>query len=89
VPAVTENYERQLWEDLTSRLAEVVSNGASKQATEDAILCAILGRDAEIRSIYERVRRLVRDGGASYLSEKWEEDNPVSRVRRRLYGRRA
>ena len=82
----TEVHERQLWEELNSLLADAVPDGASEAQAEDAILLAVMGHDAEIHELYEQVKRLARDE-AGYLRERLEEDNPISRVRRRLYGR--
>jgi transcriptional regulator with XRE-family HTH domain len=83
---VTEEYERRLWDELNSLLAEVVPGGATEAQAEDAILLAVMGHDSEIHALYEQVRKLARDK-AGYLHERLEENNPISRVRRRLYGR--
>lgn len=82
----TEEYERRLWDELNSLLAEAVADGASEAQAEDAVLLAVMGHDAEIHELYEQVKRLARDK-AGYLRERLGEDNPISRVRRRLYGR--
>lgn len=82
---VTEEHERRLWDELNSLLVEVVPAGASNAQAEDAILLAIMGHDAEIHDLYEQVKRSARDA-TGYLRDKLEEDNPVARVRRRLYG---
>jgi transcriptional regulator with XRE-family HTH domain len=82
---LTEEHERQLWEELNSLLAEAVPEGASDKQAEDAILLAVMGHDSEIHDLYERARRLARDK-AGYLRERMEEDNVIARVRRRLYG---
>lgn len=84
-PVVTREYERQLWEELNALLADVVPPGATDAQAEDSILLACMGHDPEIHKLYEQVTRLARDP-ASYLRERFEEDNPVARVRRRLYG---
>jgi hypothetical protein len=84
-PVLTEPYERQLWDELNSLLADAVPDGASESQAEDAILLAVMGHDSEIHELYEQVKRLARDR-AGYLRERLEEDNPVARVRRRLYG---
>lgn len=87
---VTEEHERQLWDELNSLLAEAVPVGASEADAEDldAILFAVMGHDPETHKLYERVKRLARDK-AGYLRERLEEDNPIGRARRRLYGSRA
>jgi hypothetical protein len=85
---VTEDHERQLWEELNSLLADAVPDGAGEVDAEDldAILFAVMGRNSELHALYERVRRLARDN-AGYLRERLEEDNPIARVRRRVYGK--
>jgi hypothetical protein len=80
--AVTEDYEQQLWEELNSLLADAVPENASEDDAERAIMLAIMGHDTEIHNLHQTVRR--RSG---YLRGKLEEDNPVSRARRRLYGK--
>lgn len=87
-PAVTEDYERQLWKELNSLLPEVVPEDATEAAAVDAIALAFMGHDLEISELYEQVKRLARDR-PGYLRERLEEDNPISRARRRLYGNRA
>lgn len=84
---VTEDSERQLWEELTKLLADAVPDGASGDQAERSIMLAIMGHDTEIHRLHEKVRRLARDRPAGYLQGKLDEDNPVSRARRRLYGR--
>jgi len=84
--AVTEEYERRLWDELNTLLAEAVPAEASEAQAEDVILLAVMGHDAEIHDLYEQVRKLARDK-AGYLRDRLREDNPLSRVRRRLYGR--
>ncbi|HEX5989182.1 MAG TPA: hypothetical protein VFY75_03085 [Solirubrobacterales bacterium] len=83
---VAEEYERRLWDELNLLLVDAVPDGATKAQAEDAILLAVMGHDAEIHELYEQVRKLARDK-AGYLRERLEEDNPISRVRHRLYGR--
>jgi hypothetical protein len=83
VKGLTEAYERRLWEELNSLLAEAIPEGASPQDAERVVLLAVMGHDAEIRDLYEQVRRLARTE-AGYLRERMEEDNPVSAVRQRL-----
>lgn len=87
-PVVTEDYERQLWDELNSLLSEVVPEGATEAAAVDAIALAFMGHDQEVRELYEQVKRLARDK-PGYLRECLEKDNPISRARRRLYGDRA
>lgn len=82
---VTEEHERRLWEELRSQIATAVPDGASETQAEDSILLAMMGADAETHDLYEQVKRLARDR-AGYLGKRLEEDNPVARVRRRLYG---
>lgn len=50
-------------------------------------MLALMGHDHEIHELHETVRRLASDRPAGYLRSKLDEDNPVSRARRRLYGR--
>lgn len=83
---VTEEYERRLWDELNSLLAAAVPDGATKAQAEDAILFAVMGYDTAVHELYEQVKRLAGDK-AGYLRERLEEDNPISRVRRRVYGR--
>ncbi|HEX6204985.1 MAG TPA: hypothetical protein VFZ29_04180 [Solirubrobacterales bacterium] len=87
-PVVTEDYERQLWNELNSLLPEVMPEGATEPEAVDAIALAFMGHDKEVCELYERVKRLARDR-AGYLRERLEEDNPITRARRRLYGNRA
>ena len=84
--AVTDGYERQLWEELNSLLADAVPEDASEDDAERAIMLAMMGHDTEIHDLHQTVRRLARER-SGYLRGKLEEDNPVSRARRRLYGR--
>lgn len=84
---VTEDYERQLWEELNALLAEAVPQDATEVEAERSIMLAIMGHDTEIHELHETVRRLARDRPAGYLRGKLDEDNPVSRARRRLYGK--
>lgn len=82
---LTEPHEQRLWGELNSLLADAVPEGASEEEAEDAILLAVMGHDPEAHELYEQVKRLARDK-AGYLRERLEEDNPIARVRRRLYG---
>lgn len=83
----TAQHERQLWDELNSLLPEVVPEGATEPEAVDAIALAFMGHDKEVRELYERVKRLARDR-AGYLRQRLEEDNPITRARRRLYGNR-
>lgn len=85
--AITEDYERQLWRELTSLLADAVPEDASGDQAERSIMLAIMGHDSEIHQLHETVRRLARDRPSGYLRAKLNADNPVSRARRRLYGK--
>lgn len=84
---VTEDYERQLWEELNSLLADVVPEGATRDDREQAIVLALMGHDREIHDLHEQVWKLAKERGSGYLRERLKEDNPVSEARRRLYGR--
>jgi hypothetical protein len=84
-PVVTEPYERRLWDELNSLLADAVPEGKSETEAENIILLALMGHDPEIHELYEQVKRLARDK-PGYLRERLEEDNPITRARRRLYG---
>lgn len=83
---VTEDYERQLWDELNSLLANVVPEGASQDDRERAIMLALMGHDREIHDLHDQVWRLSKKGGGGYLRGKLKEDNPVTQARRRLYG---
>ena len=85
---VTEDHEQRLWAELNSRLVGAVPDGVTKAQAEDAILFSIMGYDAEIHDLNGQVKRLAR-GAPGYLREKLEEDNPVARGLRRLYGQSA
>jgi hypothetical protein len=80
---VTEAYERRLWDELNSLLADAIPEGASEEDARRAVLLAVMGQDAEIHDLYEQVRRLARRQ-AGYLRERLEDDNPVSAARQRL-----
>lgn len=83
---VTEEDERQLWDELNSLVADAVPDGVGAvEELYDDILFAVMGRHPEIHGLYERVRKLARDR-AGYLRERLTEDNPIARVRRRVYG---
>lgn len=84
--ANTEGYERQLWEELNSLLADAVPEDAREEEAERAIMLAIMGHDSEIHILHQTIRKLAR-ARSGYLRERLEEDNPVSRARRRLYGK--
>lgn len=83
---ITEKYERQLWEQLDSLLADVVADGARKEEVERAIMSAILAQDSEIRSLHRQIQNLARSQ-SGYLRERLKEDSPLTRARRRLYGK--
>lgn len=85
----TEDDERQVWDRLSSLLPEAVPDGASESEAEDSIVLACMGHDREIHGLYEQVKRLARAGEGGYVRMKLEEDNPIARVHRRLYGRQA
>jgi uncharacterized protein YebE (UPF0316 family) len=84
--AITKEYEQQLWKELNHLLADAVPEDASKDEGERTVMLAIMGHDTEIHALYEEVRRLARDRDG-YLRGKLEENNPLSRARRRLYGK--
>lgn len=85
--AVTEDYERQLWEELNSLLADVVPDDARPDDAERSIMLAIMGHDTEIHGLHETVHRLAGERPGGYLRDKLDEDNPVTAARRRLYGK--
>lgn len=82
----TEEYERRLWRELNTLLAEAVPPNTKRNDAERAVMLALMGHDSEAHELHEKVRRLARDRNG-YLREKLAADNPVSRARRRLYGR--
>lgn len=84
---VTEDYERKLWEELNSLLADVVPKGTNEGDRERAIMLALMGHDREIHDLHEKVWRLAKEGGAGYLRRKLKEPNPLTKARRRLYGK--
>jgi hypothetical protein len=81
----SEDYERQLWDELNSLLADVVPPEATEAEAEDAIFVAVMGADSEIADLYKQVR-MIAWIGAGYLRERMDDDNPVSAVRQRLEG---
>jgi hypothetical protein len=81
-----EDYERQLWKELNALLADAIPQEAKGDDAERAIMLALMGHDSEAHALHEQVRRLAEDGDG-YLREKLAEDNPVSRARRRIYGK--
>jgi hypothetical protein len=83
--AITEGYERRLWEELNLLLADALPEDADQEAAERAILLAVTGFDTEIKDAFDRVRRLAHTE-RGYLRERMQEDNPVSLVQRRLAG---
>lgn len=84
---VTEEHERQLWEELDSRVADVVPEGTDQDNRERAIMLALMGHDREIHDLHSKVWGLAKEGGAGYLRRKLKEANPVTKARRRLYGK--
>ena len=87
VTSVSEDYERQLWDELNSLLADVVPEDADQDDRERAITLALMGHDREIHDLHEQIWRLAKNGGAGYLRGRLKEDNPVSQARHRLYGK--
>lgn|GEM_PF-5844597 len=81
--AVAEEYERRLWEELNLLLAEVVPEGASPENAERAIMLALIGHDAEIADLFQRMRTLARTE-RGYLRERMQEDSPVADLERQL-----
>lgn len=83
----TEEDERQLWEELNSLLACVVPDVTGEVEAEDLdpVLFVVMGNNAEIHALYGRVRKLAREK-SGYLRERLDEDNPIARVGRRVYG---
>jgi hypothetical protein len=84
--AVTPEYEERLWEELNALLVDAVPEGATGEEAERTVMLAIMGHDSEAHDLHQTVRRLARERDG-YLRRKLEEDNPVSRARRRLYGK--
>ncbi len=88
ITAATDEYERGLWEELLSLVSDVVPDGATDDEKDRAIMVALLGHVPEVHQLHETARRLARDQPAGYIRAKMDEDNPISRARIRLYGRR-
>ena len=65
---------------------DAVPEDAKGDDAERAIMLALMGHDAEAHALHEQVRRLAQDGHG-YLREQLAEDNPVTRARRRIYGK--
>jgi hypothetical protein len=80
---VTDEYERHLWEELNTLLADAVPDDASGEEAQRAVRVAAMGADLEIADLYERVWLMALEG-APYLRGKLSEDNPVSAIRGRL-----
>lgn len=85
---VTEAYERRLWEELNTLLLEAIPEGAlpegaSPEEARRALVVEVMGGDAEIKNLYERVLRLARTE-AGYLRKRMGEHNAVSAIRRSL-----
>lgn len=79
----TEGYEERLWEELNSLLIQVVPQGANAENAERAIMLALIGHDAEIADLYQRIRRLARTE-RGFLYERMQEDNPVAIIERQV-----
>jgi hypothetical protein len=84
--AITEGYERQLWEELNSLLADAVPDDASEDDAERTIMLAMMGHDSEIHTLHRTIQHLARSR-SGYLRERLEDDSPITRARRRLYGK--
>jgi hypothetical protein len=84
---LTEDDERQLWEELISLLADVAPDAADQDDRAQAIMLALMGHDREIHDLHEKVWRLAKEGGAGHLRRKLKEDNAVTKARRRLDGK--
>jgi hypothetical protein len=85
--AVTEEYERQLWEELNALLVDAIPADATKDEGERVVMLALMGHDSEICGLYRQILDLAIAGGQGYLRGKLKEDNPVTAARRRLYGK--
>jgi hypothetical protein len=84
---VTEEYERQLWEELNKLLADAIPAEASGDDAVDAMVALVIGADTEIAELYAQVRTIAWEQGEGYLWEKLRDDNPIATVKRRLSGR--
>lgn len=84
--AITERLERQLWQELTSLLADAVPDDATEDDAERAIMLAIMKHDSEIHTLHRTIHNLARSR-SGYLRDRLEDDNPITRARRRLYGK--
>jgi hypothetical protein len=84
---VTEDYERQLWEELNKLLADAIPADASGDDALNAMVALVNGADTEIRELYSQVRTIAWEQGEGYLWERLREDNPIAVVKRRLSGR--
>ena len=82
----TEKYERELWEELESLLADAVPDDANQEDAERAIMVAILAQDSRIHTLHRRIQNLARSR-SGYLRGRLEDDSPLTRARRRLYGK--
>ncbi|HET7588677.1 MAG TPA: hypothetical protein VFK14_00615 [Solirubrobacterales bacterium] len=85
--AVTEGYERRLWEELNLLLADAVPPDATPAEAEDAVVRALTVPLTETSDLYGRIKRLAYTE-RGYLRERMDEDNPVTAARRRMEGRR-
>lgn len=85
--SITEEYERQLWKELNTLLADAIPDDATKDEGERTVMLALMGHDSEISDLYKQILDLAIAGGEGYLRGKLKEDNPVTAARRRLYGK--
>lgn len=68
----------------TERTPRRYGTGGSEPADRTVLLAVLgVGRDTELRDLYEKVKRLARTE-RGYLRERMEEDNPVPAVRQRF-----
>ncbi len=88
---MTEESERQLWEELTTLLAEAVPEGATDNERERAAMLALMGHETEIHALHETVRRRQVDLPTGLVTELWtlamtsphpDPDDPVFMGRR-------
>lgn len=84
--AVTEGYERRLWEELNLLLADAVPPDATPPEAEDAVVRALTVPLTDATDLYEQIKRLACTE-RGYLRERMGEDNPVTAARRRMEGR--
>lgn len=84
VGSATESYEKRIWEELLTLLAEAVPEGANEAQAEAAITTAVAGADAEIADMYRRIVNLSRADSSGYIRRRMHEDNAITAVRQRL-----